>query len=76
MGAEKHLGLLSAFGGEFFLMFIKEKIEDNPELQKEEQTIKNDLHEIRKEMAEIFHTLEEGDDAAPAPKEKDKRKDT
>ena len=60
----------------FSLMFIKEKIEDNPELQKEEQTIKNDLHEIRKEMAEIFHTLEEGDDATPAPKEKDKRKDT
>jgi len=43
----------------FSLMFIKQKIENNPELQEEKQAIQNDLHDIRKEASEIIHTLED-----------------
>ena len=45
----------------FSLMFIREEIDEHPELKQEEQAIQNDLHDIRKEAAEIAHILENDD---------------
>ena len=45
----------------FSLMFIREEIDEHPELKQEEQAIQNDLHDISKEAAEIAHILENDD---------------
>ena len=42
-------------------MFIREEIDEHPELKQEEHAIQNDLHDIRKEAAEIAHILENDD---------------
>lgn len=43
----------------FLLMFIREEIEEHPEILEEEKAIQNDLHDLHKEAKEIARTLRE-----------------
>ena len=43
----------------FLLMFIREEIEEHPEILEEEKAIQNDLHALHKEAKEIARTLRE-----------------
>ena len=41
----------------FLLMFIREEIEEHPEILEEEKAIQDDLHDLHKEAKEIAHIL-------------------
>lgn len=41
----------------FLLMFIKQELEEHPEIHEEEKAIQDDLHDLHKEAREIAHIL-------------------
>ncbi len=43
----------------FLLMFIREEIEEHPEILEEEKAIQDDLHDLHKEAREIAHILKD-----------------
>lgn len=43
----------------FLLMFIKQELEEHPEIREEEKAIQDDLHDLRKEAREIAHILKD-----------------
>lgn len=54
----------------FFLMFIKQEIEEHPELRQEEQAIEQDLQDIRNQASEIGHILEKSQPSNASEKQK------
>ena len=40
-------------------MFIKQELEEHPEILEEEKAIQDDLHDLRKEAKEIAHILKD-----------------
>ena len=43
----------------FLLMFIKQELEEHPEIHEEEKAIQDDLHDLHKEAREIAHILKD-----------------
>lgn len=43
----------------FLLMFIKQELEEHPEIHEEEKAIQDDLHDLHKEVREIAHILKD-----------------
>ena len=43
----------------FLLMFIKQELEEHPEIREEEKAIQDDLHDLHKEAREIAHILKD-----------------
>ena len=43
----------------FLLMFIKQELEEHPEILEEEKAIQDDLHDLHKEAREIAHILKD-----------------
>ena len=40
-------------------MFIKQELEEHPEIHEEEKAIQDDLHDLHKEAREIAHILKD-----------------